>query len=255
MSFRANGFLLAAAILWICVNLTGCSPSVRQGQTHAETGVSGTVQGGQQPVSGALIQLYAVGTSGDQSPATPLIAATVTTSDGTGAMNSNANAGNANNSLAAGSFNITGDYTCPSPTAQVYLVATGGNPGLAPSITNPQIALMAALGECGNLSASTNVVVNELTTVASLAPLYSFISSTSTLGYGPGDASQFLADVAEVPEYTDVATGSVPGPALPNGYYASSVEIQTLGDILAICVNSGGASRGIRACAGNSSRQ
>ena len=72
------------------------------------------VHGGQAPISGATIQLWSVGTTGYGLGATALIAATVTTSDGTGIVNSNANAGNANNTLPAGSFTITGDYTCPA---------------------------------------------------------------------------------------------------------------------------------------------
>jgi hypothetical protein len=31
---------------------------------------------------------------------------------------------------ANGEFTVTGDYQCPSASAQVYLMATGGNPGL-----------------------------------------------------------------------------------------------------------------------------
>jgi hypothetical protein len=164
----------------------------------------------------------------------------VTTSDGTGALNANANAGNANNSLPAGSFTITRAYTCPSPSAQVYLVATGGNPGLAAGTNNRQIALMAVLGQCGGLTPSTSIEINELTTVGSIAPVVSFMSSYSSFGSGPADASQFVAGLGEVSEYVDTGGGTVPGPSLPSGYYASSYEIRTLGDILAACINSNG---------------
>jgi hypothetical protein len=105
---------------------------------------SGSVHGGQQPVVGATIQLYTVGTTADGSAATPLLTSTVT-SDSTG------------------SFTITGLYSCTGAT-QVYIVATGGNPGL--STTNPNIALMAALGSCSALTPSTFININELTTVA-----------------------------------------------------------------------------------------
>src|ERR1700693_5105122 len=69
----------------------------------------GGVHGGQQPVSGASIQLYAAGATGYGSAATALLTTTVT-------------------SGAGGSFTITGDYDCPSASSQVYLVASGGNP-------------------------------------------------------------------------------------------------------------------------------
>ena len=119
------------------------------GDVHGVT-LNGRVYGGNQPVTGSTIQLYAAGTGGTGTAATPLIGAVVTTSDGTGLANSNANAGNANNTLTAGFFTISGDYTCPTVDTQVYLTATGGNPGLG--VNNPNISVMVALGSCGYLS-------------------------------------------------------------------------------------------------------
>jgi len=82
-------------------------------------GMAGTVHGGQQPISGATIQLYAVGTTADGSASSPLLTSTVTT-------NSN------------GGFN-TGSFTCPTSTTMVYLLASGGNPGLANGTNNSAI--------------------------------------------------------------------------------------------------------------------
>ncbi len=107
------GFASALVLLLVSAGLAGCQKTEFP-QPVLEPGVSGSIFGGQQAVSGSRIQLYAVGTTGDGSTATPLITATLTTSDGTGVSNSNANAGNANNTLPAGSFTITGAYTCPS---------------------------------------------------------------------------------------------------------------------------------------------
>jgi hypothetical protein len=246
---RSAGNLAAVFLCGLCVSFSGCRSAVQTEQTSAPatsspTGLSGSVTGGQQPISGSLIQLYAVGTTGDQSSATPLLHITVTSSDGTGALNANANTGNANNSLAAGSFTITGDYTCPSAWSQVYLVATGGNPGLAPATNNPQIALMAILGQCGNLTPTTHINLNELTTVASIAPVVNFIGSYAALGSDSADATQFRTALSQVNQYTDTAAGTVPGPSLPSGYYASSYEIRTLADILAPCIDSSGGAAG-----------
>jgi polygalacturonase len=202
--------------------------------------MSGKVYGGQQPVTGGLIQLYAVGTTGDGSAATPLIGTTVTTSDGSGASNSNANAGNANNTLPAGSFTITGDYTCPSG-AEVYLVVTGGNSGVG---KNNNLALMAALGLCGNLSSTNYVFLDELTTVASIAALSNYMSSYFAIGSGSADASALQTAFSTVNEYTDTTLGIVPGPTLPSSTYASSIEIQTLGDAISACINSAGGTAG-----------
>ena len=68
-------------VLLISINLTGCQ-NIQYSNRIAGARVSGTVFGGQQPVTGSSIQLYTVGTTGDASAATPLISATVTTSDG-----------------------------------------------------------------------------------------------------------------------------------------------------------------------------
>ena len=57
------------------------------------------------------------------------------------ATNANANSGNALNSLPAGSFTLTGIYTCPSPGAEIYITSTGGNPGLSAGTNNPNLAL------------------------------------------------------------------------------------------------------------------
>ena len=95
--------------------------------------ISGSVYGGQQPVSGAAIQLYAVGTSGYGSAATSMLNTTVYTG-------------------SDGKFSITGDYACPAagtafgPSTPVYMVASGGNPGLSPGTNNGSLVLMAGLG-------------------------------------------------------------------------------------------------------------
>ena len=162
--------LVASALLLLLASagLTGCEKT-EFSPVVLEPGVAGSVFGGQNPVSGSLIQLYSVGTTGDGLAATRLITAALTTSDGTGLTNSNANAGNAMNTLPTGSFTITGAYTCPSSTAEVYLVATGGNPGLTSGTNNAALSLMATLGPCGDLSSSTYIVINELTTVGAAA--------------------------------------------------------------------------------------
>jgi hypothetical protein len=207
------------------------------------------VFGGQNSVKGTLIQLYAAGSTGDASSATPLIGATVTTSDGTGLMNSNANAGNVNNTLPAGSFTITGDYTCPSASAEVYLTATGGDPGLD-SGTNPNLTMMTALGPCGNLTSSSFVKVNELTTIGSIAALTNFIASTANVGSGANEAALLQTAFSAVEEYVNTGNGRIPGPALPAGYSASSLALQTLGDIVVSCINSAGGMAGDNSACG-----
>jgi hypothetical protein len=227
------------AVLLVSFLLMGCQKTEFPAPT-LEPGFAGAVFGGQNPVSGGLIQLYAVGTAGDKSASSSLITATVTTSDGTRLSNSNANAGNANNTLAAGSFTITGAYTCPSATAEVYLTSTGGNPGLPLGSNNPNLSLMATLGPCGDLSSSTYVVMNELTTIGAAAALSNFMSSYTAVGSSLSDASQLQTAFLTANEYTNTSNGTVPGATLPTFFSASNTAIQTLGDIVAACVNTAG---------------
>src|SRR5436305_1978095 len=123
----------------LALGLNGCGMHQASGTgTGATAPVTaakqGKVTGGEQPVRGAAIQLYAVGTTGGGSPATPLLTSSVVTD-------------------ASGGFTLTGLYSCPSATAPVYLTATGGDPGLGQTI--PALALMSALGSCGNLTSSS----------------------------------------------------------------------------------------------------
>lgn len=222
--------------------LTGCGVVAAPSSVpQVAPAAQGSVYGGQQPVAASVIQLYAVGTTGDGSDATPLLLLPVTSSDGSGdATNANANAGNGFNSFPAGSFTLTGNYTCPSASTQVYLTATNGNPGLPAGTNNTAIAELAFLGQCGDLSASTYISINELTTVGSLAGLAPYTRDYASIGSGASDAAQFLAALQRVAAYTNTATGTVPGPGLEPGYYASTLEVTTLADILAACINSYG---------------
>jgi hypothetical protein len=242
LSRHASPVAVAASGLLLSLAAVGCQnqlavPSISPVLAQA----SGVAHGGIQALTGVTIQLYAVGTTGDGSASTPLLTERVTTSDGTGdASNSNSNRGNASNKLPAGAFTITGLFQCPSAGTEVYLTATGGNPGLAPGVTNSAISLMAALGPCSGLSASTFVSLNELTTVGSVAALSPFMKSYAEIGSGAADRADLEAAFARVNQYTNTSLGTVPGPALQAGFYASELEIRTVADILAACVNSSG---------------
>ncbi len=228
-------------------SLTGCQAAESSGlapsvPAAAAAGVSGSVFGGQQPVSGSALQLYAVGTTGDGSAATALISANVTTSDGSGQANSNANAGNANNSLPTGSFTLTGDFTCPSAPSEVYLVARGGNSGFGTN--NAALTLMAGLGPCGDLSSSTYIALNEVTTVGVVAALSNFMSSYANVGSGSSDSAQLQTAFLTANLYANTVSGAAPGATLPTFFTASSSSLQTIADIVATCVNSGGGAAG-----------
>jgi len=149
---------------------------------------------------------------------------------------------------ANGSFNLASLYSCTSAT-QVYLTATGGNPGV--SQNNPNLALMAALGPCSSLASIPFVVVNELTTVAGVSALATYMTSLSAIGSGTSDAAALATAFELSSEFVNFSTGTTPGLNVPSGLAVPVAEINTLGDIVATCVNSIGGTAGDNTNCGN----
>jgi streptogramin lyase len=187
-------------------------------------GFRGIVHGGQQPVSGALITLYAAGLSGPGAGALNLTAAhTITTDQG-------------------GNFTIPEDYTCPATASQAYIVARGGNPGLAAGTNNGALVLAAALGDCSSLSGSTYISLNEVTTVASAWALQQFYGAGGLIGATPTNATGLRNAFLVAQVLANPSTGSSPGAALPTGTTTETAKLLTLANALAGCVNSDGGS-------------
>jgi hypothetical protein len=192
--------------------------------------MSGHVFGGQQPVPGVTIQFYAAGNTGYGSAypyasGVSLLGNNVVTTD------------------ALGDFDVTGDYTCPSASTEVYLVGTGGYP-VSGQPANANLALMAALGPCGNLNSISYVVVNEMTTVASVWALAPFMNGIANIGTSPTNSVGLTNAFAAVNKLVNIQNGTVPGPALPAGATLPTAELNTLADIVAACVNSSGGTAG-----------
>lgn len=189
--------------------------------------------GGQQPVAGVTLQLYQAGTTGYGSAATPLGPTVQTTS--------------------AGNFNLP-SYTCAAGS-QVYLVGMGGQPIAAtmssPAVTNNNLALMVGLGTCGGTDLNNFINVNELTTVASVWALAPFMTGIANIGSSSTNATGLSNAFAAINELVNTANGTIPGPALPTGATLPTTEINTLGDILEQCINSGGGVEGDGSACGN----
>ena len=215
---------LAALLMAGCL-LLGCglASSSLTAPGSASTAVQGkpfqgTVLGGDQPVTFASIQFFAVGSAGYGSAATSLL---------------NVPTGTDQN----GNFSITGDYTCPSASALVYLVVTGGNPGLAPGTNNAALAEMSLLGACGNLSPSTFVTVNELTSVAAVFTLQPFMQDYAHIGAPVSNFQGIAAAFAQASALINLAGH----PAVPaSGLSLPIALVDTLGDVISVCVNSNG---------------
>jgi hypothetical protein len=225
-----RGLAATASALVLAGLLTGCGGALSNaGGTGGGGGVTvrfqGNVHGGQQPVNGATIQLYTVGVSGEHSASTPLIAA--------GSVMSDAN----------GNFSITGKYDCTTiPATQVYIVATGGDPGAG---TNTALSLMAALGSCATLqanAATTFIQINEVTTVAAAYALAPFASDYTHIGNSGFASPNVIVDAfMNAALLANNSTGTAGGAGLATGVTIPVSEINTLANIIASCVNTTGA--------------
>jgi len=227
LAIASLGFVGCAAVQ---VQETGATP----GSSLQAMSIQGIVHGGQQPVTGSVIQLYAAGMTGYGSAATPLILATVTSDQN-------------------GNFELP-TYTCPS-NSYVYVTATGGNPQVGGS-SNADIGLMAALGSCATLkanAATTTVFIDEVTTVAAVWALQQFIGITSgtplssTPGSNPaftvGTSSTNLQGLINAFGIANVlastTTGSSPGANTSNTQTnVENFHVNTIANILASCINS-----------------
>lgn len=225
-------FIAACVATLMTAALAGCGISPSNNDV-AKTPVvpftsttTGMVHGGQQPVSGATIQLYAVGNAGSKSASTPLISQTVLTG-------------------SDGSFNLTSLWNCTSSAAYgadplLYLVATGGNPGLGAGGNNSALAMMTALGRCSTITASSFIYVNELTTVASVYSLAPFMADYSHIGAASVNMSALANAFGSVQTLANTATGASPGPGVLAGETVPVSEINTLANVMAACINSNG---------------
>jgi len=227
--------------------LAGCSGT--QLATPAKTNpvqgaaIRGKVHGGQTVISGASLYLYAASSAGYGSQSISLLNSNVLSQTPAGGQDTNGHYYVTTGS--DGSFAITGDYTCPSTTSQLYLYAVGGNPGLPPGSNNPSIGLLTALGTCqanSTLSPTLYVVINEVTTVAAAYAFAGFatdpthVASSGTPLAQLGIANAFANAGNLASTYTGTALTTTPA---GNGT-APQVIVNTLADLLAACINSTG---------------
>ena len=222
---RLSHATTAAILLALGATLSGCGFGGRSvpvsGNGSSALAIVGHARGGQQPVSGSTIQLYRVGTGGNGSAATPMLTQNVI-------------------SDANGAFDITGDYSCQNSTDQVYLTATGGNPGLAPGTVNAALTLVVALGDCGLLPSVQQVSVNEITTAAAAWALHPFATSATQIGATASNAAGLRNAMGTAMMLADSSMGTAPAAQLPVNAQTETAKLITLADILAACVNSDG---------------
>jgi hypothetical protein len=177
----------------------------------------GSVHGGQQPVAGARIALYAAGKTGTASSARSMLTAPVA-------------------SDANGNFSLNGLYTCDAGD-QIYLVATGGDAGGG---LNPAIAMMAALGPCSVIqanAATTFIDIDEVTTVASVSSLAGFMTAARNVGSDAAHANALAAAMTNPQTMVNLATGSALATSTGNGIVPLTT-LNSLANSIAACINS-----------------
>ncbi len=203
------------------VALAGCGTGAVTTETSGSLAITGRVHGGVQPIAGATIQLFATGTGGNGSQAASLL------------TNPVVSAGNSY-------FTLTGDYHCPSSSSQVYLVARGGNPGFAGSVDNQALVLLSALGNCGDLAATTFIQVNEVSTVAAVYALAQFTTAYDHIGASATNTVGITNAFRDAHLLADTSTGMAPN--LPPNLAIESGKLYALADAIVPCVNSDGGS-------------
>jgi hypothetical protein len=222
----ASPLTLALTLLAIS-GITGCGLGPANTVSTNPAAISGMLHGGQQPVSGALIQLIAPGSSGYGS------AGSVITSTTTG---------------ASGQFTLPRPYTCPTSSGLVYLLATGGNAGAG---TNTHIAMSAIVGNCRSLQATDFFVINEVTTIAAAYAFAPFADvSTGTVSIGTSSTNlNGLANVGNTAAaLVDVHSGTARAANALAGVKLPTDEVNLLANILASCVNDGATGYGSANC-------
>jgi streptogramin lyase len=225
--------ILALALLTACGSIPSqrATPISIPGQA-----IEGKVHGGNQPVVGAHIYLFAANNIGYRAPSISLInphfPGTATDSNGTYLITN-----------TSGGFNLAGAYSC-IPGQQLYILATTGNPGLLGISNNDALAMLSALGPCpadGNLAETVpHISINELTTVATIYALAGFMTDPIHVSsaLSPGSIQGLANAFAAVNTLVDIPTGTSLAQNLQGNGVIPQAKLDTLANILVPCINS-----------------
>ncbi len=233
-------FLLSSVALLLSACTGMPVPTMSNTDPVPGTVLHGTVHGGQNPIVGAHVYLYAINNTGYGGPG--IAPSTTNASVSLLQSASNTTKDTSNHYYVTtdqyGSFSITSDYSCPSNYAHTYFYVTGGDPGLGSGV-NSAITLTAPADACDT---SANTYINEVSTVVTAYafagyasdPVHISSSNTALAATGLTNAANTLTNLEDINQ--SVALATTPG---LNGTVPQQ-EINTLANILAACVNSTG---------------
>ena len=261
---RRNLIALLASTVGLtagCANMATTAPSATPLSTTAAT-IGGRIHGGSQPVVGATVTLYYAGKSGYGSGLTQggtATVAAVTTTDSTGSFHFIQDP-TPNDTTSGNTFScpLTVNDVAPPTGIEnnplVYVIAKGGNTINTgdSNVHNDAAAFLGVFGLCSQLSSSSILTLNEVTTVASIAALQQYFNPvTESIGTdGVGVAKTALLNtVATIANLANVATGTAVASTTLNGSNGDGVSgvtvtatapaatINHIANILAACVN------------------
>ena len=235
LALLASGALFTAG----CSNM---SPTATESSPVSSDAVSigGNVHGGSQPVSGATVTMYFAGQS---SPAT--VAATA------------ASLSNGSFSFIRGGAGSTGThgptYNCPvTGDPLVYIIARGGNTvndGI-PTDVNSAAAFIGIYGTCNEITTSSSLELNEVTTVATMLAAQQYFNPVTEglVSDGTGSAKiaidntlNTIALLANTTTGTTVSSTSIPGnaffPSVTVTATSEASKVNLLANIITSCVN------------------
>lgn len=225
--------LAAAGVLLLSSSLMAPAHAMAY-QSSSRISFTGNVSSGQHPITESLIVLLSAGSKGYGSK--PSIV-DLTLSD------------------THGNFNFPVRFECPaSPNDQMYVVAVGGNAG---SGYNDNLTLMTGLGTCANLTASTAVEINEVSTVAAAYSLSPFMTTAGEVGASSTNYKGLVNAMQTINNLVSLTGGQAL--SITPAYAANSVaflntstvpqsRINTLADMLSACVESDGTRGSSTAC-------
>jgi hypothetical protein len=247
--------------------LAGCGVSISRSSIEQTGGIAGSrtltglVMGGNQPIVGATVNLYSMGTTGYGSAGTLLATTTTVGSNATFSFTQNPGTGGA-------ASPVSSTYQCPSSNTQLYIVARGGATQGTGNGTNSAAVLTAAIGECGSAS-SVYVNINEVTSVATMAALQQYFHPASETFGSPNSPQGTLAlanNVSLIANMVTLSSGTAntssvqSGTPLGNGTLTPSAisvtvtpeynQINTIANVLADCVNTASSSASVSSACG-----
>lgn len=227
--FPARLATICMALIVAC-GIAGCGSgtSTSSQSSTSPTGPSGgsglsfggKVLAGTLPMVGTSVQLYSAGAVGDGQGSTALLSSALTTGN-------------------QGEFTVPSGYSCPASTSLLYIVASGGSPG-AGTATNNAVVFLAAVGACGQVTASSQFVVNEVTTVAAAYALAQFAGSSASVGASATNAAGLQNAFATAAVLADGTTGSSPGSSFATNGSSPAATIDTVANLLDGCAAAGG---------------